>query len=143
MFMGQYNHTIDSKGRLIVPSKYRELLGEEFVLTKGLDGCLVIYPMEEWETFENKLRTLPLTNKNARTFSRFFVSGACTCELDKQGRILVPQPLREFAGLDKDVVLTGAINTIEIWNKEAWARNSDFENIEGIVEGMQDTGLMI
>ena len=85
MFMGEYNHTIDAKGRLIIPSKFRELLGEEFVLTKGLDGCLSIYPMDEWEAFEEKLRSLPLTNKNARTFSRFFVAGATVCELDKQG----------------------------------------------------------
>ena len=81
MFMGEYNHTIDAKGRLIIPSKFRELLGEEFVLTRGLDGCLYIYPMDEWESFEMKLRSLPLTNKNARTFSRFFVAGATTCEL--------------------------------------------------------------
>ena len=76
MFMGEYNHTIDAKGRLIIPSKFRELLGEEFVLTKGLDGCLSIYPMDEWNAFEEKLRALPLTNKNARPFSRFFVVGA-------------------------------------------------------------------
>ena len=86
---------------------FRELLGEEFVLTRGLDGCLYIYPMDEWEAFEEKLRALPLTNKDARAFSRFFVAGATTCELDKQGRILVPQTLREFAGLEKDVILAG------------------------------------
>ena len=103
MFMGEYNHTIDAKGRLIIPSKFRELLGEEFVLTKGLDGCLSIYPMDEWNAFEEKLRALPLTNKNARTFTRFFVAGATNCELDKQGRILVPQTLREFAGLEKEI----------------------------------------
>ena len=94
MFMGEYNHTIDAKGRLIIPAKFREPLGEEFVLTRGLDGCLYIYPMDEWEAFEEKLRALPLTNKDARAFSRFFVAGATTCELDKQGRILVPQTLR-------------------------------------------------
>ena len=115
MFMGEYSHTIDAKGRLIIPSKFREQLGEEFVLTKGLDGCLSIYPNDEWAAFEEKLRALPLTNKNARTFSRFFVAGATSCELDKQGRILVPATLREFAGLEKDVVLTGNINRIEIW----------------------------
>ena len=82
MFMGEYNHTIDAKGRLIIPSKFRDLLGDEFVLTKGLDGCLSIYPMDEWEAFEMKLRALPLTNKKARTFSRFFGAGATTCELD-------------------------------------------------------------
>ena len=113
MFMGEYNHTIDAKGRLIIPSRFRELLGEEFVLTRGLDGCLYIYPMDEWAAFEEKLRALPLTNKDARTFSRFFVAGATTCQLDKQGRILVPQTLRQFAGLEKDVVLTGNLNRIE------------------------------
>ena len=95
---------------MIIPSKFREQLGEEFVLTKGLDGCLSIYPNDEWTAFEEKLRALPLTNKNARTFSRFFVAGATSCELDKQGRILLPATLREFAGLDKDVVLAG-VNT--------------------------------
>ena len=86
MFMGEYSHTIDAKGRMIIPAKFREELGDEFVLTKGLDGCLSIYPMNEWTAFEEKLRELPLTNKNARTFARFFVAGAASCELDKQGR---------------------------------------------------------
>ena len=135
MFMGEYNHTIDAKGRLIIPSKFRELLGEEFVLTKGLDGCLSIYPMNEWEAFEEKLRALPLTNKNARTFSRFFVAGATSCELDKQGRILVPQTLREFAGLEKDVVLTGNLNRIEVWSKEKWSENCNYDDMDSIAEG--------
>ena len=123
MFMGEYSHTIDTKGRLIIPSKFREELGDEFVLTKGLDGCLSIYPMEQWKIFEKKLEALPLTNKNARKFSRFFVAGATTCELDRQGRILVPATLREFAGLEKDVVLTGNLNRIEVWSKAKWSEN--------------------
>ena len=143
MFMGEYNHTIDAKGRLIIPSKFRELLGEEFVLTKGLDGCLSIYPMDEWESFELKLRALPLTNKNARTFSRFFVAGATTCELDRQGRILVPQTLREFAGLEKDVVLTGNLNRIEIWSKTKRMENNSCDNMDDIAEQMSDLGLCI
>ena len=143
MFMGEYNHTIDAKGRLIIPSRFRELLGEEFVLTKGLDGCLSIYPMDEWEAFEMKLRALPLTNKNARTFSRFFVAGAAMCELDKQGRILVPQTLREFAGLDKDVVLTGNLNRIEIWSKEKWEDASEYDDMEDIAEHMSELGLTL
>ena len=126
MFMGEYSHTIDPKGRLIIPSRFREQLGDEFVLTKGLDGCLSIYPMDEWEKFEEQLRSLPLTNKNARTFSRFFVAGATACELDKQGRILVPGTLREFAGLEKDVVLTGNIN-----------------RMDAIAEGLEDLGITI
>lgn len=143
MFMGEYSHTIDTKGRLIVPSKFRELLGDEFVLTKGLDGCLSIYPMEEWKVFEEKLKALPLTNKNARTFSRFFVAGATQCELDKQGRILVPATLREFASLEKDVVLTGNITRIEIWSKAKWSENSDYDDMDEIAEGMQDMGIII
>ncbi|HIU76054.1 MAG TPA: division/cell wall cluster transcriptional repressor MraZ [Candidatus Pelethocola excrementipullorum] len=143
MFMGEYSHTIDPKGRLIIPSKFREQLGDEFVLTKGLDGCLSIYPMDEWGQFEEQLRSLPLTNKNARTFSRFFVAGATSCELDKQGRILVPGTLREFAGLEKDVVLTGNINRIEIWSKQKWSENSNYDDMDAIAEGLQDLGITI
>lgn len=143
MFMGEYNHTIDAKGRLIIPARFRELLGTEFVLTRGLDGCLFIYPMDEWKVFEQKLRALPLTNKNARTFSRFFVAGAAMCELDRQGRVLVPQTLREFAGLEKDVVLTGNLNRIEVWSKEKWNENCDYDDMDEIAENMQDMGIVI
>ena len=143
MFMGEYNHTNDAKGRLIIPSRFRELLGEEFVLTRGLDGCLSIYPMDEWVAFEEKLRALPLTNKDARTFSRFFVAGATTCQLDRQGRILVPQTLRQFAGLDKDVVLTGNLNRIEVWSKETWSENCNYDDMDSIAESMQNIGIVI
>ena len=98
MFMGEYRHTVDPKGRLIVPSKFRELLGTEFVVTRGLDGCLFVYPMDSWTAYVDKLKKLPLTDKNARLFMRFLIAGANTCELDKQGRILLPATLREFAG---------------------------------------------
>ena len=143
MFMGEYNHTIDAKGRLSIPPKFRELLGTEFVLTRGLDGCLFIYPVDEWKAFEQKLRALPLTNKNARTFSRFFVAGAAMCELDRQGRVLVPQTLREFAGLEKDVVLTGNLDRIEVWSKEKWSENCDYDDMNEIAESMQDMGIVI
>ena len=143
MFMGEYNHIIDAKGRLIIPARFRELLGEEFILTKGLDGCLSIYPMDAWEAFETKLRALPLTNKNARTFTRFFVAGATNCELDRQGRILVPQTLREFAGLEKEVVLTGNLDRIEIWSKEKWSENCNYDDMDSIAEVMQDMGIII
>ena len=143
MFMGEYNHVIDAKGRLIIPARFRELLAEEFIMTRGLDGCLSVYPMDEWETFEKKLRALPLTNKNARTFTRFFVAGATNCELDRQGRVLVPQPLREFAGLEKEVVLTGNLNRIEIWSKEKWSENCNYDDMDSIAEGMQDMGIII
>lgn len=127
MFMGEYNHTVDAKGRLIVPAKFREALGEEFVVTKGLDGCLFVYPMEEWKNIEEKFRNIPLTTKDARKFSRFFFSGAATCEVDKQGRILIPTVLREFAGLQKDAVLAGVFNRIEIWSKERWMDESEYD----------------
>ena len=112
-------------------------------MTGGLDGCLSIYPMDEWVAFEEKLRALPLTNKDARTFSRFFVAGATTCQLDKQGRILVPQTLRQFAGLDKDVVLTGNLNRIEVWSKEKWSENCNYDDMDSIAESMQNIGIVI
>ena len=143
MFMGEYNHIIDAKGRLIIPARFRELLGEEFILTKGLDGCLSIYPMDAWEAFETKLRALPLTNKNARTFTRFFVAGATNCELDRQGRILVPQTLREFAGLEKEVVLTGNLDRIEIWSKEKWSENCNYDDMDAIAASMEEMGIII
>lgn len=143
MFMGEYSHTIDAKGRLIIPAKFREALGEEFILTKGLDGCLSIYPMNEWESFEEKLKDLPLTDKNARAFLRFFVAGATACELDRQGRILVPSTLREFAGLEKEVVLTGNLTRIEIWSKQKWIENSNYDDMDSIAASMQEMGIVI
>ncbi|MDO5345036.1 MAG: division/cell wall cluster transcriptional repressor MraZ [Lachnospiraceae bacterium] len=143
MFMGEYNHTVDTKGRLIIPSKFRELLGDEFIVTKGLDGCLFVFPQNEWQAFEEKLRTLPLTQKGARAFTRFFVAGATPCELDKQGRILLPATLREFAGLDKDVVLAGMLNRIEIWSKAKWTENNACDDMDDIAEQMSDLGLSI
>lgn len=143
MFIGEYNHTIDSKGRLIVPSKFREALGDEFVVTKGLDGCLFVFPMEEWNIFTEKLRELPLTKKEARQFSRFFLAGAASCEVDKQGRILLPAVLREFANLDKDAVLVGVSSRIEIWSKSNWENISDVDvdDMDDIAEHMADLGI--
>ena len=143
MFIGEYNHTIDSKGRLIVPSKFREELGDEFVVTKGLDGCLFVYPMEEWTVFTNKLKELPLTKKDARAFSRFFLAGAASCEVDRQGRILIPAVLREFAGLEKEAVLVGVSSRIEIWSKENWEKASDVgvDDMDNIAEHMEDLGI--
>ena len=143
MFMGEYSHSIDEKGRLIIPSKFRFELGETFVLTRGLDGCLCVYPQAEWNILESKLRALPLTNKNARTITRFLVSGAATCELDKQGRILVPAALREYAGLEKEVVVTGNLERIEIWDKAKWDENSSYDDMDSIEEGLQDCGVLL
>jgi len=143
MFMGEYNHTIDTKGRLIIPSKFREQLGDEFVVTKGLDGCLFAYDNEEWKTFEQTLKTLPLTSKDARKFVRFFLAGADNAEIDKQGRILLPANLREFAGLEKDIVLAGVGNRIEVWSKERYFGEAVYEDMDGIAERMADLGLGI
>lgn len=143
MFMGEYNHTIDAKGRLIIPSKFREALGDEFVVTKGLDGCLFVYDNKEWNVFEEKLKSLPLTNKDARKFVRFFLAGAASVEVDKQGRILVPSVLREFGEINKEVVLVGVASRIEIWSKEKWESSTDYEDMDEIAEHMADLGLGI
>ena len=143
MFMGEYSHTIDAKGRLIVPSKFRELLGNEFVVTKGLDGCLFVYPNQEWNSIEEKFRNIPLTTKDARKFSRFFFAGAAVCEMDKQGRILLPQVLREFADLQKDIVLVGVLSRIEIWSRERWQDANTYDDMDEIAEHMAELGLSI
>lgn len=141
--MGRYNHTIDPKGRLSIPSKYREVLGDEFVVSKGMDGCLFVYANEEWKVFEEKLASLPLINPEARQFARFFLSGAQSVTVDKQGRILMPQDLRDFAGLEKDVVLAGMGGRIEIWSLERWNANSESVDIGAISQGMMNLGLTI
>ncbi|MCI8635826.1 MAG: division/cell wall cluster transcriptional repressor MraZ [Eubacterium sp.] len=143
MFIGEYNHTIDAKGRLIVPSKFRELLGSEFVVTKGLDGCLFVYPNEEWVTIEEKFKSIPLTTKDARKFSRFFFAGATSCEVDRQGRILLPQVLREYADLQKEVVLAGVLSRIEIWNRDRWQDANTYDDMDEIAEHMAQLGLGI
>lgn len=122
MFIGEFQHTIDEKGRLILPARFREALGETFVITKGLDNCLFAFPMPEWRTLEEKLKALPFTQANARAFVRFFFSGATECTLDKQGRVLIPNNLREYARLVRDVVVTGVSTRVEIWAREEWER---------------------
>jgi len=123
--MGEYHHSIDNKGRMIVPAKFREVLGESFILTRGLDQCLFIYPLDEWQVLEEKLKTLPLTKKDARAFTRFFFSGATECEVDKQGRINIAAPLVSYAKLEKDCVVVGVSNRLEIWSKENWEQYVD------------------
>ena len=118
--MGEYKHNLDTKGRIIMPSKFRELLDGQFVITRGLDRCLFAYTEEEWSRIEEKLKTLPLTKKDARKFTRLFFSGAAAVEIDKQGRINIPQNLREYAGLTKDCTVIGVSSRIEIWDSAAW-----------------------
>lgn len=144
MFMGQYNHSLDAKGRIIVPAKLREGLGDNFVVTKGFDGCLFVYSEEGWKAFEDKFNSLPLNNKDVRQLTRFFLAGASACEVDKQGRFNVPQYLREFAGLEKDVVLIGAGSRVEIWDKNKWddCNQSYDDNMDDVAENMQSLGFI-
>ncbi|WP_106497716.1 division/cell wall cluster transcriptional repressor MraZ [Lentibacillus sp. Marseille-P4043] len=140
MFMGEFQHNIDTKGRIIVPAKFREELGDSFVVTRGLDKCLFAYPMEEWKLLEEKLKKLPLTKKDARAFTRFFFSGAVECEIDKQGRINIPQPLRNYATLNKECVVIGVSNRIEFWASENWDDyfNDSEESFAEIAENLMD-----
>lgn len=143
MFTGEFQHSIDDKGRMIMPAKFREMLGESFMLTKGLDGCLFVYPLAEWQNLESKLKNLPFTNKDARAFARFFFSGASECERDKQGRILLASNLREYANLLKDVVIIGVGTRLEIWSKEIWTgySNEVEGNYEELAEKLVDLDL--
>lgn len=140
MFIGEYNHTIDAKGRIIVPSKLREDLGEEFVITRGLEGCLFVYPDSEWKAFVASLKELPGTQKT-RNLKRAFLAAAEYCTMDKQGRTVVPSKLREYAGIDKDVVLVGLDNRIEVWDKDKWDEINDYSDIDEAAEELAGYGL--
>jgi len=143
MLLGEYRHNVDTKGRVSVPSKFRGDLGQSFVITKGLDNCLFMYSKQEWETFENKLKELPLTNNDARSFMRFFFAGATECEVDKQGRINIPQVLRDYAGIKKDVVIVGVSTRAEIWDSSNWDNytTSDSLNVSQIASQMSNLGI--
>ncbi len=143
MLIGEFEHSLDAKGRIIMPAKLRESIGEKFVVTKGLDGCLFAFSLSEWTNFEEKLKSLPLSNKNSREFTRFFLSGASECEIDKQGRFLIPTNLRSIANLKKDIVIIGVGTRIEIWDKEKWEEYNSVDNIsvEDIAENMTNLGI--
>ena len=143
MLIGEFEHSLDAKGRLIMPSKLRTDIGETFIITKGLDGCLFGFSLSEWKNFEGKLKTLPLTNKNARDFVRFFLSGAIECEIDKQGRFLISNNLREYATMEKEVIIIGVGTRIEIWSKDKWNVYNSDENIsaDAIAENMTMLGI--
>ena len=142
MLMGEYKHNIDVKGRLIMPAKFRDDLGNSFILTRGLDGCLFGYPQNEWKKLEEKLKNLPLAKKEARAFTRFFYSAATECEVDKQGRITIPLTLRKHAALDKICRIVGVSDRIEIWGEDRWieAFEKAEESFEEIAENMIDFG---
>ena len=143
MLIGEYEHSLDVKGRLIMPVKLREDIGDNFIITKGLDGCLFGFSLKEWETFEDKLKSLPLTNKNARDFVRFFLSGAVNVDIDKQGRFLIVSNLREYASMEKEVVIIGVGTRIEFWSKDKWNKYISCENIsaDDIAENMTMLGI--
>ena len=138
MFIGEYHHTIDEKGRIIIPAKFRETLGKEFIITRGIENCLFVYSLQNWANITTKLSQLPFTKKDARTFNRFFMSGATNVELDKQGRVNISQPLTQYANLIKDCVIIGTGDRLEIWSQESW--NSFFDstkdNMSDIAENL-------
>lgn len=134
MFMGEYAHNIDRKGRIIIPAKFREELGNVIIITRGLDGCLSVYTKEQWEAIYEQLMKLPSTKKDARMFVRMMTSKAAECEIDNQGRVLIPSPLIKLANLEKECMVIGAANHVEIWSKENWEpvdeeANANFEEI--------------
>ena len=141
MFMGEYNHSIDAKGRLIIPSKFRDTLGDEFVVTKGLEGCLFVFEKYDFETFMDKLNEKSELGAKFRKIKRFFISGAQEMEPDKQGRMLVPPVLREYAGLEKEVVFAGVGGHIEIWDKAKWEDVTSFDDINDIAEELSNIGI--
>lgn len=143
MFLGEYQHSLDIKARFIVPARFREELGTRFVATKGLDNCVFIYPLQEWKTIEAKIRSLPFTRTDVRSFTRFFFSGAAELETDKQGRVVLPQNLREYAQIDKELVIIGVGSRIEIWSSSIWANYNQTAaaSYESYAESLVDLGL--
>jgi len=138
MFMGEYHHTIDEKGRIIIPAKFREMLGDTFIVTRGIENCLFVYPNDEWQKIVTKLESLPFTKRDARQFVRFFLSGATIAEFDKQGRVNLTSPLIDYAKLQKDCVVIGTGSRLEIWSKEDWDSffDSAKDNMSDIAENL-------
>ena len=141
MLIGEYEHSLDTKGRIIMPAKFRDSIGDKFIVTKGLDGCLFAFSKEEWTKFEEKLSTLPISNRDARNFTRFFFAGAIDCEIDKQGRFLISSNLREFAGFTKDIIIIGMNSRVEIWSKEKWKECNEKLSADEIAEKMEMLGI--
>jgi MraZ protein len=129
MFLGEFQHNVDIKGRMIVPARFREELGERFIVTKGLDKCLFVFPMKEWAVFENKVKDLPISDPSVRKFVRFFFGGAFEAETDNQGRVVLPVNLREYAGIQKEIITVGVAGKIELWSKENWIAYSGDEDL--------------
>lgn len=136
MFMGEFHHNIDEKGRLIIPSKFRNELGNKFIITRGIEKCIFVYSLDEWNNMVNELKELPFTRKNARTFMRMLMSGATECELDNNGRINIPSPLINYASIDKECVVIGVNDRLEIWSNESFDNffNENIDNFDEIAE---------
>ncbi|MBQ5950779.1 MAG: division/cell wall cluster transcriptional repressor MraZ [Lachnospiraceae bacterium] len=142
MFVGEYAHTLDTKGRLIIPASFREDLGDTFFVTKGNDNCLYIYSQEDWEALVAKLRSLPqLSSEAVRKLNRTLMGGANKCESDRQGRILISPPLRAYAGLKKDVVLVGVGDHVEIWNRESWQQEMEDVDMNAVSSSLESLGI--
>lgn len=143
MLLGEYEHSIDTKGRIAMPAKLREGLGGKFIITKGLDGCLFVYAMDEWQRVEQKLASLPMSRKTARDFTRFLFGGACEGECDKQGRVLLPANLRRYAGLERDAVIVGVGSRAEIWDAAKWQQYNEesAEDVNELAEQLADLGI--
>lgn len=143
MLLGEYEHSIDTKGRIAMPAKLREGLGVKFIITKGLDGCLFVYSMDEWQRVEQKLASLPMSRKTARDFTRFLFGGACEAECDKQGRVLLPANLRRYAALERDVVIVGVGSRAEIWDAVKWQQYNEesAEDVNELAEQLADLGI--
>ena len=142
MMMGTYSHSLDAKGRIIIPARFREDLGEDFIMTKNVDRCLAIYPKEAWKQFTEQLEKLPkVSNEAARRLRRFYFGNSSVCEPDKQGRVLIPQPLRTFADLTKDIVLVGVDDHIEVWDSEAWTKYGEETDPDALVSGLDGLDL--
>lgn len=143
MLLGEYEHSIDTKGRIAMPAKLREGLGGKFIITKGLDGCLFVYAMNEWQRVEQKLASLPMSRKTARDFTRFLFGGACEGECDKQGRVLLPASLRRYAGLERDAVIVGVGSRAEIWDAAKWQQYNEesAEDVNELAEQLADLGI--
>lgn len=143
MLLGEYEHSIDTKGRIAMPARLREGLGGKFIITKGLDGCLFVYAMDEWQRVEQKLASLPMSRKTARDFTRFLFGGACEGECDKQGRVLLPASLRRYAGLERDAVIVGVGSRAEIWDAAKWQQYNEesAEDVNELAEQLADLGI--
>ncbi len=142
MLMGEYHHTLDDKGRLVIPTKFREELGSEFIIARGIEKCIYAYSKTEWDKLVAKLNTLPFTKKDARTFNRSFFSGAAICDFDKSGRINITSPLVSYAGLTKDCVIIGVNDRLEIWSEEEFNKflSDNSANLESIAENLFGDG---